>query len=88
MLIPPPARRPSRRQILAAVPTRFSHPMLRLMPYGALAPSEFEDLQTLAYEAVDKRRSVGQRAEALASMCALYDHDFLEMPRSLGARPI
>ena len=81
MLIPPQERRPSRRQILAAVPSRFRHPMLRLMPYGALAPSEFEDLQTLAYWAVDKRRSVGQRAEALASMCALYDHDFLEMPR-------
>ena len=81
MLIPPQERRPSRRQILTAVPTRFRHPMLRLMPYGALAPSEFEDLQTLAYWAVDKRRSVGQRADALASMCALYDHDFLEMPR-------
>ena len=81
MLIPPQERRPSRRQILAAVPTRFSHPMLRLMPYGALAPSEFDDLQTLAYWAVDKRRTVGQRADALASMCALYDHDFLEMPR-------
>ncbi len=81
MLIPPEARRPSRRQILAAVPTRFSHPMLRLMPYGALAPSEFEDLQALAYWAVDKRRSAGQRADALASMCVLYDHGCIELPR-------
>ena len=81
MLISPQERRPSRRQILAAVPTRFRHPMLRLMPYGALAPSEFEDLQALAYWAVDKRRSVGQRADALASMCALYDHSFTELPR-------
>ena len=81
MLSPPQARRPSRRQILAAVSTRFRHPMLRLMPYGPLAPSEFENLQTLAYCAVDKRRLAGQRADALASICALYDHDFLEMPR-------
>ena len=81
MLISPQERRPSRRQILAAVPTTFRHPMLRLMPYGALAPSEFEDLQALTYWAVDKRRSVGQRADALASMCALYDHSFTELPR-------
>ncbi|NDP63080.1 AAA family ATPase [Polaromonas sp.] len=81
MLIPPEARRPSRRQILAAVPTRFRHPMLRLMPYGALAPSEFEDLQALACWAVDKRRTAGQRADALASMCVLYDHGFIELPR-------
>ena len=81
MLIPPEARRPSPRQILAAVPTRFRHPMLRLMPYGALAPSEFEDLQTFAYWAVDKRRSVEQRADALESMCVLFDHDFMELPR-------
>ena len=81
MLIPPQERRPSRRQILAAVSTPFSHPMLRLMPYGALAPTEFEELQTLAYWAVDKRRSAGQRAEALASMCELYDHGFIEVPR-------
>ena len=81
MLIPADARRPSPRQILATVPARFHHPMLRLMPYGALAPSEFKDLQTFACWAVAKRRSVEQRVEALESICELYDHSLAELPR-------
>ncbi len=81
MLIPPEARRPTPRQILAAVPTRYRHTMLRLMPYGAHAPTEYKDLQALAFWAVAKGRSVEQRVEALEAICALYDHDLGEMPR-------
>ena len=81
MPIPPDALRPSPRQILAAVPTRFRHTMLRLMPYGPHAPTEYKDLQALAFWAVAKRRSVEQRVEALEAICALYDHDLGEMPR-------
>lgn len=81
MLIQPDARRPSSRQILATIPSRFRHTMLRLMPYGSLAPSEYKDLQTLVCWAVAKRRSPEERAEALASLCTLYDHDLLELPK-------